>query len=895
MRALVLSAALTVFAPFVVAAAPYWGGGPTPRVPASDECISGDFNGDGRTDLACYTYSAGVWQVALSKGSGWNSAYWAGGPTPGLPASSQCLAGDFNADGMADLACNSYSGGSWHMALSTGTAWNTAWWYGPPPGGPASRYCAVGDFNGDGKSDLACHPYSGGDWHMALSTGSGWTSVWWGGGPVLAPYNYMTSQCLVGDYDGDGRSDLACSSYADGVWQMALSTGSGWNSPWWGSGPTSGYPMTCSAGDFNGDGKTDLACYAYYWQMSLSTGAGWAGPWSGGGPTPGYTMTGQCSAGDFDGDRKADLACYSYSVGTWFVTTAGAGWISNTMWGGGPSPSAPMTGQCLPGDFNGDGTADFACSTYSGGNWHMALSTVGGWAVATPDLRVASVSGPATATSGESTTVTLTVSCNVALESWTTTAVVRVYLSSDAKLDASDPQLGEWTTSLAPGQSTTLTENVGVPGFLSMGAYRYVVTVAPVGQVAEANPSDNQAIGNEMTVTDTTPPAITVQGVSDGLVSGAQQLVVCVDVSDPNLNRGTVFATLDGVALVNGCGTAMFEGDHILAVHAEDLAWNVSDKTIHFTLDHTPPVLTAESLFEGQLLAENHAQVVICATDAHSIGSVSVDGKVAALKPDGTYLADVDLVEGPNLLSVTATDVAGNTAAAQLAITCDTAAPTLVVSAPVDGAEVQLTTTVTGTVRDAGPVTVYVAGVAAQVDSNGSFSVALKVPPGPQTLTVAAIDNAGNVATDQRIVSVTYPPLPLSISDPLPGFETNAESVLVRGWVDASHPPITVIVNSLSSTTAQPASDGTFAATVAVPAGSFTISVTATDAAQRYAEAQIRGTRALNGSAACSCDASGHCVLARSSTKYCYDGAGNITARIVAMEGGACDPILLCP
>jgi hypothetical protein len=40
-------------------------------VPVSGRCFTGDFNGDGKTDLACYSGSNGAWNVALSSGSGW--------------------------------------------------------------------------------------------------------------------------------------------------------------------------------------------------------------------------------------------------------------------------------------------------------------------------------------------------------------------------------------------------------------------------------------------------------------------------------------------------------------------------------------------------------------------------------------------------------------------------------------------------------------------------------------------------------------------------------------------------------------------------------------------------------------------------------------------------------
>jgi hypothetical protein len=302
--------------------APLWMGGPSPGVPVGNQCLTGDFNGDGRTDLACYV-GGDNWQMALSTGSGWSAPLWTGGPSPSVPVGNQCLTGDFNGDGKTDLAC--YAGGdNWQMGLSTGSGWSAPMWTnGPAPGVPVGNKCLAGDFNGDGKTDLACYTGSGGNWHMTQSTGSGWSASLWTGGP--SPDEPVGNKCLTGDFNGDGKTDLAC--YASGGnWQMGLSTGSGWNAPMWTSGPSPGVPVRnrCLTGDFNGDGKTDLVCYsggAANWQMALSTGSGWSAP----------------------------------------------------PWTGGPSPAVPVGNHCLTGNFNGDGTTDLACYG-GGGNWHMWLS-----------------------------------------------------------------------------------------------------------------------------------------------------------------------------------------------------------------------------------------------------------------------------------------------------------------------------------------------------------------------------------------------------------------------------------------------------------------------------------------------------------------------------------------
>jgi len=100
----------------------------------------GDFNGDGRADIACLTDLKGVWSVAISTGSGWETEKMHPGkpPTPlersnslGTPIWKQCIAADFNADRRTDLACYGPSfavSPRWQVGLSTGKNWDVKNW-----------------------------------------------------------------------------------------------------------------------------------------------------------------------------------------------------------------------------------------------------------------------------------------------------------------------------------------------------------------------------------------------------------------------------------------------------------------------------------------------------------------------------------------------------------------------------------------------------------------------------------------------------------------------------------------------------------------------------------------------------------------------------------------------
>jgi FG-GAP repeat protein len=49
--------------PATLETASVWSGGPGPGIPIGNQCVTGDFNGDGKTDLACYTGNAGNWHA----------------------------------------------------------------------------------------------------------------------------------------------------------------------------------------------------------------------------------------------------------------------------------------------------------------------------------------------------------------------------------------------------------------------------------------------------------------------------------------------------------------------------------------------------------------------------------------------------------------------------------------------------------------------------------------------------------------------------------------------------------------------------------------------------------------------------------------------------------------
>lgn len=285
------------------------------------------------------------------------------------PFGNRCLVGNFGGQGRTDIACYD-AGGNWKTMLAAGKSWAPAVWGQGASPASAGADCLAGDFDGDTLTDIACHA-GGGSWAVARSTGSGWKTETWvnAGAPGRA-----RDQCFAGDVDGDGRADLACLS-AGNVWKISKSTGSAWQTADWGGGPAPAMPLGdhCVMSDLNADAKQDIACNSGggTWSVGLSTGSAWTtGNWTGG-PTPAVMRT-ACQSGDFNGDGLVDIGCRANNAAWQVALSTGRGW-SMATWDGGPAGE-----DCVGGDLNGDGLADLAC--YVGGAWVAAQSTGSAWA-----------------------------------------------------------------------------------------------------------------------------------------------------------------------------------------------------------------------------------------------------------------------------------------------------------------------------------------------------------------------------------------------------------------------------------------------------------------------------------------------------------------------------------
>jgi hypothetical protein len=322
--------------------------------------VEGDFDGDGWKDVASFDAGASAWWVSRSRGDRFDSSLW-----HALPASAGWrlqTAADFNGDGRDDVAAFDGSSGAWRVALSNGTGFaSTSWGSLAAPFGDWSRALA-GDFNGDGRADLAVFNQAAATWWVGLSTGAAFGFSSWGADPGAPP---GWGSAVTGDFNGDGRDDLARLLPAGGTIRVGLANGSGFTFATWAifSGGDWGDLL---AGDFDGDGLDDVACFSGLdatWRVGISTGSAFlAASW---GSLPASTGWTRHLAGDFDGDGRLDVADYLVTTGEWWVGLSRADHFDLSVWGRFVVPHSGV-------DTDGDGVDDATdCDATGAGAWAL--------------------------------------------------------------------------------------------------------------------------------------------------------------------------------------------------------------------------------------------------------------------------------------------------------------------------------------------------------------------------------------------------------------------------------------------------------------------------------------------------------------------------------------------
>jgi len=321
----------------------------------------GDFNRDGKLDIATTDFFHGQVAVYLGNGDGTFQppVYYA--IDSHLESLAWIATADFRGDGKLDLAVADYHGRNISILLGNGDGT-----FQPPvqyhvPSSPS--FVAVGDFNSDGKPDLL---FSDAHANVMLGNGDGTFQPPKVNGTTLA-FSYALA---LGDFDHDGNLDVVVIKHVNPGSGVAILLGNGDGT----FHPSAEYAVNGAAqvavGDFNGDHNLDLAVsqsdFVNQIQIMLGNGDGtfrFGAIYEFNGPSV-------ITTADMNDDGELDLlflnALFRKSVDV-AVFTVMLGNGDGTFQAPVNYPRLPIGTNIAVGDFNGDHKLDVALGGYVGG------------------------------------------------------------------------------------------------------------------------------------------------------------------------------------------------------------------------------------------------------------------------------------------------------------------------------------------------------------------------------------------------------------------------------------------------------------------------------------------------------------------------------------------------
>lgn len=570
--------------------------------------VSGDFNADGRPDLATANLASNDVSVVLANTDGTFQAAQAS-PTGVNPRS--MAVGDFNSDGKLDLVTSNAAGLSLLLGNGNGTfqaASNVGSELVPSS-------VAVGDFNADGKLDLGVtsNVYFPGGWgyygqYPGYFVGTSNVLLGNGAGAFAAPLGFSNAgfqgAATLADFNADGKLDFAAASYEYGYIVLQLGDGTG-NLQTPGSFTTA-YIHAMTAGDLNGDGKPDLVTSNPYDQVGVLLNDGLGGFSAAQLYAAGNNPT-SIAIGDFNNDGKVDL----------ITSNAGDG-AAGVLLGDGTGSFAPPfvfpVGSAPAGvvarDFNDDGRLDAATGNAGSNNLTVLLND-GNWPPLSAPLITFGSTEVAEGNVGTSNAV-VTVSLSAAFAS----PVTVQYATHDgtATLAGGDYQATSGTLTFAPGQTSRTIlipingdriaeSNESLSVHLSNPTNAFVSTLSNLAIIIDDEPyltPGDEVIGLEGN-TGKTPFTFTVT------LSAVYDAPVTVDYSTSDLTEDWLWyyggvSAIAGEDYVSASGTLIFAaGETSKTLTVEVIGDRLGEWDQYFLVQLSNP--TSATLYQREILA----------------------------------------------------------------------------------------------------------------------------------------------------------------------------------------------------------------------------------------------------------------------------------------------------
>ncbi|MGD9161371.1 MAG: toxin TcdB middle/N-terminal domain-containing protein, partial [Desulfobacteraceae bacterium] len=343
---------------------------------------SGDFNGDGRTDLLYLSSEPEKYMVMLSNGTGFEDPVdWHDYNENLDNFHSLFWVNDYNGNGKDDIMYYDSDTERFMVMLSNGYSFEDPVCWIEHDVTMSSWSSWINDFNGDGKADVMYRSsIPSPQYYVMLSTGTGFENPvsWhsWEGG-----YN-LDKTFRLGDYNGDGLIDITyvssrviVTNTVPDKYVVMLNNGSGFEDPvdWHDyihnkSDYTLDYLQAC---DFNGDGLVDLLYTSLSpekYMVMLSNGSGFEDPVAWHDYVTTSDLNRQLMFSDFNGDGKTDIMYLSPSPEKYMVMLSNGlsfenpvAWNDydpahlNTLF---PFPPTIYIPLLFLDDFTGDGKAD---------------------------------------------------------------------------------------------------------------------------------------------------------------------------------------------------------------------------------------------------------------------------------------------------------------------------------------------------------------------------------------------------------------------------------------------------------------------------------------------------------------------------------------------------------